>query len=308
MEPRDEPESPRPISPISIVGTAPVNWNNDDLPGWRTPVPFLAMLDEMAAAGYSGTEFGGDFFRDIARLSAELHKRQLRLAGSYQWLHLRDHEILEQEMVVLSDTLEILVGCNSRDLIVADAMSPHRIAIAGQVPADGSAGLDDDGWTLLSSGLRLVAEQATAQGVRVHYHNHVGTYVETPTEVDRLLLETTGDDIDLCFDTGHFAYGGGDPTAFIVEHRDRIGYLHLKDVSETVLADAKRQQWSFLDALRRIIFCEFGDGIVDIPQVIAALRAGGYSGWVIVEQDTSSRPSTESATASRQFLRERCGL
>jgi len=308
VEPREDSDVSPPTSATPLVGTAPVNWNNDDLPGWRTPVPFLAMLDEMAAAGYEGTEFGADFFRDIAQLRSELGQRQLRLAGSYQWLHLRDHEILEQEMVALSDTLEILVGCGSRDLIVADAMSPHRIAIAGQVPADGNAGLDDDGWNLLSSGLRLVSEQATAQGVQVHYHNHVGTYVETPAEVDRLLLETTGDDLDLCFDTGHFAYGGGDPTAFILEHRDRIGYLHLKDVSETVLEEAKRQRWSFLDALRQIIFCEFGEGIVDIPQVIAALRSGGYSGWVIVEQDTSSRPSTESSTASRAFLRNRCGL
>ncbi len=308
MEPHDELEFPPPVSATPLVGTAPVNWNNDDLPGWRVPVPFLAMLDEMAAAGYEGTEYGRGFSRDVPRLRSELSQRQLRLAGSYQWLHFRDHEILEKEMVGLSETLEILVGCGSHDLIVADAMSTDRIAIAGQVPDDGTAGLDDESWTLLSSGLRLVAEQATAQGVRVHYHNHVGTYVETPAEVDRLLLETTGDDLDLCFDTGHFAYGGGDPTAFILEHRDRIGYLHLKDVSETALAEAKRQRWSFLEALRHIIFCEFGDGIVEIPQVIAALRSGGYGGWVIVEQDTSGRPSTESATASREYLRERCGL
>lgn len=302
------PESRNPESPHPIVGTAPVNWNNDDLPGWGSPVPFPALLDEMAAAGYDGTEFGNGYYRDVERLRTELAQRELRLAGSYQWLHLRDHEHLEREMVTLAETLDILVGCGSRDLIVADAMSPHRIAIAGQVPDDGSAGLDDEAWTRLGSGLRMVCEQATAQGVRVHYHNHVGTYVETPAEVDRLLHETAGDDLDLCFDTGHFAYGGGDPTAFVLGHGDRIGYLHLKDVSAQVLAEAKRRKWSFLDALRQIIFCEFGQGIVDIPKVIAALRSGGYGGWVIVEQDTSARPSTLSATASRMYLRDLCGI
>ncbi len=308
MESRPQLASAQRPPPTLNVGTAPVNWNNDDLPGWGTPVPFPALLKEMAAAGYAGTEFGNGYHRDIDQLRAALAECELRLAGSYQWLHLRDHEILEQEMVALSETLDILVGCGSCDLIVADAMSPGRIAIAGQVPADSSAGLDEEGWRKLGAGLRIVAEQATAQGVRVHYHNHVGTYVETPDEVERLLHETLGDDLDLCFDTGHYAYGGGDPTAFVLEHRDRIGYLHLKDVSASVLADAKRQQWSFMDALRQIIFCEFGEGIVDIPRVIEALRSGGYGGWVIVEQDTSGRPSTESAAASRAYLQVHCGL
>lgn len=290
------------------VGTATVNWNNDDLPGWRPFVPFPAILDEMAAAGYAGTEYNPSFGSDTAQVRAELASRNLRLAGCYRWLHLRDHERLEQEMVALQETIGMLVACGSADLIVADAMSPQRIALAGQVPIDGSAGLSDDEWRLLSDGLRLVCEQATAGGVRVHYHNHVGTYVETPVELDRFLDETTGDDVDLCFDTGHYAYGGGNPTAFVLEHGPQIGYLHLKDVSASVLTEARKQGWSFLDALRQIIFCEFGEGIVDIPKVIDVLKANEYAGWVIVEQDTSARDSTESATASRMYLRRMSGI
>jgi inosose dehydratase len=295
-------------STVMMVGTATVNWNNDDLPGWRPFVPFPAILDEMAAAGYAGTEYSPAFGSDADQLLVDLSSRKLRLAGSYQWLHLRDHNQLEQEMVALQGTIELLLACDSSDLVVADAMSPHRIDLAGHVPADGSAGLTDDEWALLAGGLRLVYEQAVASGVRVHYHNHVGTYVETPAEVDRFLLETAGDDLDLCFDTGHYAYGGGDPTAFVLDHAAQIGYLHLKDVSASVLAEARAQGWSFLEALRHIIFCEFGDGIVDIPKVIDVLKANDYAGWVIVEQDTSARDSTESATASRAFLRRTSGI
>ena len=295
--------------PTSIkVGTATVNWNNDDLPGWRPIVPFPAILDEMVAAGYAGTEYNQAFGSDADQILAELSSRGLRLAGSYQWLHLRDHNALEQEMVALQGTIEMLLACGSSDLIVADAMSPHRIALAGHVPADGSAGLGDDEWALLASGLRLVCKQAAASGVRVHYHNHVGTYVETPAEVDRLLEETAGDDFDLCFDTGHYAYGGGDPTAFALAHAAQIGYMHLKDVSASVLAEARANKWSFIEALRHIIFCEFGDGIVSIPHVIDVLKANDYAGWVIVEQDTSARDSTESATASRAYLRRTSGI
>ncbi len=295
-------------STVMMVGTATVNWNNDDLPGWRPFVPFPAILDEMAVAGYAGTEYSPAFGSDANQLLDELFSRNLRLAGSYQWLHLRDHNTLEQEMVTLQGTIALLLACGSSDLVVADAMSPHRIALAGHVPADGSAGLTDDEWALLAGGLRLVCEQAVASGVRVHYHNHVGTYVETPAEVDRFLLETAGEDLDLCFDTGHYAYGGGDPTAFVLDHAAQIGYLHLKDVSASVLAEARDQGWSFLEALRHIIFCEFGDGIVDIPKVIDVLKANDYAGWVIVEQDTSARDSTESATASRAYLRRTSGI
>ena len=272
------------------------------------PCHFRHILNEMAAAGYAGTEYNPMFGSDAEQLNAELSARNLRLAGSYQWLHLRDHETLDQEMVGLQTTIGMLVACGSSDLIVADAMSPHRIALAGHVPPDGSAGLSDDDWSLLAAGLRLVCEQATASGVRVHYHNHVGTYVETPAEVDRFLEETAGDDLDLCFDTGHYAYGGGDPTAFALKHGAKIGYLHLKDVSASVLAEARSQGWSFLDALRHIIFCEFGEGIVDIPRVIDVLKANEYAGWVIVEQDTSARDSTESAKASRAYLRRTSGI
>lgn len=290
------------------VGTAPVNWNNDDLLDWRTPVPFPAILDEMAAAGYAGTEYGGNFAQEPEVLRRELAARHLRLAGSYQWLHLRDHATLETEMGRLSGTLDLLTAAGSTNLIVADAMSPERIAIAGQVPEDGSAGLDDEGWSRLAGGLRLVAELAEALGVRIHYHNHVGTHVETPAEVERFLAEIEGSDVDLCFDTGHFAYGGGNPTEFVLRHRDRIGYLHLKDVDAEMLAVARVEKLSFLDALRRCVFCEFGDGMVDIPRVVDTLRGGGYRGWIIVEQDTSRKPSTESAAASRRYLRERCGI
>ena len=102
---------------------------------------------------------------------------------------------------------------------------------------------------------------------------------------------------DLCFDTGRYAYGS-DPTGFIREHGDRIGYLHPKDADPDVLASARRAHLGVLDALRRYIFCESGVGVVRIPGAIDALRECGFAGLVIVEQDASRRPAAESAAAS----------
>jgi inosose dehydratase len=291
-----------------MVGTAPINWNNDDLPGLRPRIPFPAILDEMAATGYAGTEYGSGFPTEAEALRGALAARNLRLCGSYQWLHLRDDDRLAAELAGLEQMLARLAALHCPHLIVADAMTEERITLAGHVPNDGSAGLSDDEWDRLARNLAAVATLAAGQGVRPHYHNHVGTYVETPVEVERLVRCLDGTGGDLCFDTGHYAYGGGDPNAFVARHRERIGYLHLKDVDPDVLAEARQQGWSFLDALASSIFCELGHGIVDVPAIVDALRAVGYQGWIVVEQDTTSGTPTESARANRDFLRERCGL
>ena len=298
-----------PASPTEpIVGTAPANWNNDDLPGWRPLVPFSVMLDEAAAAGYAGIEYGDGFpiFPDELRRALDQHG--LRLAGCYRWLPLRDEAALAAELQSLEALLSILSAAGGRDLVVADSMTPERIAMAGQVPGDGSRSFDTSGWKNLGRSLRMIAERTLAHGIKTHYHNHVGTFVEAPHEVERILSELRPGLVDLCFDTGHYAYGGGDPTEFVLAHRDLIGYLHLKDVDPAVLDQARQERLGFLDALRRYIFCEFGEGMVDIPRVIDALRDGSYKGWIIVEQDTTPRTAFESAAASRRYLRDKCRI
>ena len=297
-----------PGASLPKVGTAPVNWNNCELPDWSPYLPFPAILDEMAAAGYAGTEHDIQFPNDPAILRSALAERGLTLCASYQWLRLSAELGIDEDLAALDEILDMLVALGCDNLVVSDAATAERVALAGHVPDDNSAGLDEAAWERLARNLTVAAARAATRGVRTHYHNHVGTYVETPAEVDRLvsLLPRTG--ADLCFDTGHYAYGGGDPAAFVRRHRDQIGHLHMKDVDPAVLAEARANGWSFVEALRHVIFAEFGEGMVDIPAVVAELRAVGFAGWVIVEQDTSRRPPTESATASRRFLRERCGI
>jgi inosose dehydratase len=290
------------------VGTAPVNWNNSDVPSWRTPIPFPQILDEMAAAGYAGTEHDRQFPDDPAVLKAELAERGLTLCASYQWIHFSPETGIEQDLAALDGILTLLEALECPVLVVADTMTPERIALAGRVPRDGSASLDGSGWQRLAENLGRVAEQAAARGIRTCYHNHVGSYVESPAECARLvdLLPETG--ATLCFDTGHYAYGGGDPTAFVQDHSDLIGHLHLKDVDPDMLDRARLSGWSFVDALRQIIFCPFGTGMVDIPAIVASLQAADFDGWVVVEQDTCPEDPTKRAAANRDYLWSCCGI
>jgi len=289
------------------VGTAPVNWNNDDLSNWRRRLPLAEMLDAMVNAGYSGTEYGAGFPRDPNELRDELEPRGLLLCGSYQWLHFQHSTVFTLELAELDGVLRALAGLDCRNLIVSSAMTPERIALAGNVPPDGTSGLTPEGWQALADGLAKVRDRAAAWDIRVHYHNHVGSHVESPNEVERL-VEVMPNGVDLCFDTGHYAFGGGDPVAFVRRHASLIGYLHLKDVDKTVLAEARAERLGFLNALRRYVFSELGQGAVDVPAIIAALRSANYGGWVIVEQDTCKDDPTKTATRNRTYLRSTCEI
>ena len=290
------------------VGTAPVNWNNSDVPDWRDPTPFPEILDKMAAAGYAGTEHDRQFPDDPAALRESLAARGLALCASYQWVRFSAEQGIDEDLANVDEILAMLVALDCRTLVVADAMTPERKAIAGRVPADGSRSLDEAGWRRLAQNLTRVAERAAKRGIRATYHNHVGSFVESPGECARLveLLPATG--ATLCFDTGHYAYGGGDATAFVREHSNLIGHMHLKDVDPDILSQAQSAGWSFADALRKVIFCPFGEGVVDIPAIVEALRRASFDGWVVVEQDTCLGDATDRAAANRDYLRSMCGI
>ena len=124
-------------------------------------------------------------------------------------------------------------------------------------------------------------------------------------EIARLLDLTDPALIGLCFDTGHYTYGGGDPLDGLRRFGDRISYAHFKDCSAEVAARARAEEWDYQRAVRHGIFCELGQGTVDFPATLAWLRSRGYDGWVTVEQDVLAGMGTpkESAARNREYLR-----
>jgi inosose dehydratase len=118
--------------------------------------------------------------------------------------------------------------------------------------------------------------------VRLVYHHHMGTVVESEAEID-LLMASTGPSVHLLLDTGHATFGGANPAALARRYRARISHVHTKDVRAQVMATAKAQRLSFLDAVISGVFTVPGDGCVDYPAVFRELP--GYSGWVVVEAE-----------------------
>lgn len=284
------------------LATAPVNWNNNDIPGWRPIVPFPEILDRAREAGYDAVEYDVGFGAHPDILNSEALARGMTWCGCYQWVDFLDSDHLEEAITHLAPLFELLDEIDCRHLIVADSLRPQRVALAGRVPPDGSASLDDDDVARLADGVHRLAQTAEGFNIAVHYHNHVGSWIEAPHELDALLRHLDRSRVSLCFDTGHYAYGGGDAAAFIRRHIDAIGYLHLKDVDSRAVADARDRQLSFIDALKEYVFSPLGEGSADVPAILRTLVDEGFDGWTVVEQDTCEGDATATARANRDFI------
>ncbi len=286
------------------VGTAPVNWNNFDLPNWRPVVPFPAILDEMLVAGFDATEWDLSFGAQTEVLNRERMTRGMIFTGAYRWLDFVDSGRFRNDLVELTPFLKTLQEIGADHLIVADRLRPDRVACAGAVPADGSRSLDLPGYRTIAHHLSELAEVSKEHGLAVHYHNHAGTVIETLGELALLIDHLEPGTVDLCFDTGHFAYGGGDSLDFLRNHLPAIGYLHLKDVDANVLHDARTNGWSFTEGLRHFIFCPLGEGSAHIDSIVTTLAGQQFSGYVIVEQDTCRGDSTANARHNLETVRQ----
>ena len=146
-------------------------------------------------------------------------------------------------------------------------------------------------WTRFGEALTEVAEHLQGRGLRMAYHHHMGTVVETEAEIDRLMA-VTGEAVGLLLDTGHLTYAGGDVLGVARRHGRRLAHVHCKDVRPPVLAEARRRDRSFLDAVVAGVFTVPGDGAVDHPALMQVLKEVGYAGWLVVEaeQDPAVAP------------------
>jgi inosose dehydratase len=295
------------------VATAPVSWGVMEVEGFDGQKSYGEVLDEMVQAGYTGTELGpyGFLPTDPKQLKNELAKRSLSLLGAFVPLPLAHAEQHEAAVQSAMEVARLLARNSAPYMVLADAMYAARMAVAGSVN-DERDGMSGQAWAGAARLLTRVARAARDLGLTPVFHHHCGTFIETPGEVDRLLAMTDPDLLGLCLDTGHYFYGGGDPVECARVHGKRIRHLHLKDVRPSVLETVRRKRMPYLDAVRAGVFCELGEGGVNLTGVIQQLNAAGFNGWAVFEQDVDpSQPGcnpVESATRSRAYLRSAAGV
>ncbi len=291
------------------IANAPCSWGviegiDGETAGWRQ------VLDEMAAAGYAGTELGdwGFMPTDPATLRAELDRRGLALVGSWVSVKLEDRARLPQDTRDAVRTARQLatVGGPGAVIVLGDDPygDPVRTRNAGR--AGPEMGMTEAEWASFTAGAEHVARQVREEtGLRTVLHQHIGTYIETMPELRRFAESTDPRLVGLCLDTGHWSFGGGDPVAALRELRERVWHVHFKDFEPDVARRSREEGWDGPRSVGQGVFCELGAGSVDFRGVIRALDEIGYEGWVVVEQDVLPGMGTpaESARRNREYLR-----
>ncbi|MBI4604425.1 MAG: TIM barrel protein [Planctomycetes bacterium] len=268
----------------------------------------------MRDAGYAGTELGdwGFLPTDPETLRRELAARGLALAGAFVPVAFADggaHAAGEEAALRTARLLAAAAGAEPF-IVLADQNGEHpvRTRLAGRIGPEHA--LTGAQWETFALGVDRVARSVRREtGLRCVFHHHAAGFVETPAEVERLLELTDPDLVGLCFDTGHYRLGGGDPLEGFRRHLGRIRHVHFKDSSPRVHEESRRNGWGYFDSLKHGIFCELGKGAIDFAALVAELRGSGYRGWIVVEQDVLPGMGApgEYARRNREFLRS-CGL
>jgi inosose dehydratase len=267
---------------VSIrFGVSPIAWINDDMPELGGDTPLEQVLAEARDLGYAGIELGGKFPRDPQTLAALLARFELALVGGWYSASLLTRTARE-EIAALQAHLALLKALGCRVFICAEtsnAIHGHRAR-----PLSATPRLDRAAWAHFGAKLTEVADHVAAAGLRLAYHHHLGTVVESHEDIERF-LQSTGPSVGLTVDTGHAALGGVDPVSLIRTHPQRVAHVHCKDIRGKVFRKIKAEDGSFLTGVLDGMFTVPGDGDLDFGKVMQVLAEIGYGGWIIVEAE-----------------------
>lgn len=230
---------------------------------------------DIGAAGFEGVEMFDGNLADYEERPEELREildaAGVELVSVYTGANFIYADILPDELHRIHRAAEL-----------AASFGAGRLVVGGG--ARRAAGTTDDDYVRLADSLDRVTDIAESFGLSASYHPHLTTIVESPDELDRLLPNTR---IGFCPDVAHLAAGGGDPAAIIRKYPDRIRHVHLKDL--------RREPFAFLP---------LGEGELDLPDIVAAVRESGYDSWLMVELDEYDGDPKEAAEISRRYLQQ----
>ena len=284
------------------LGIAPIAWTNDDMPDLGAENTFEQCVSEMALAGFTGCEIGNKYPKDPATLKAALDIRGLKVAN--QWF---SSFVLSKPMEEVEK--DFIAQCRFLKAVGADTIgaSEQSYSIQGQMHTpvfECKYAMVQKEWERFAKGMNRLGEIASSMGMKLVYHHHMGTVVQTAEEIDRMMEMTDKDNFSLLFASGHLAYCGEDYLAVLKKHVSRVKHVHLKDIRPSVVKKVKEEKLSFLQGVRIGAFTVPGDGCIDFAPIFETLDEAGYKGWMIVEaeQDPAKANPFEYAVKARKYI------
>lgn len=290
-----------------FLAIAPIAWTNDDLSDLGAENTFEQCVSEMALAGFTGSEIGNKYPKDVDVLKHKLDVRGMRICNAWfsSLLLSEGYDATIEAFIKHRDFLHALgakvIGASEQ----GNSIQGKSVSIFGEKPV-----YTDEQWELIRKGFNKMGELAREKDMYFTVHHHMGTGVQTAEEIDKLMEITDPNLVYLLFDTGHLSFSGEDVVGVLKKYVNRIKHVHLKDIRKNVIEDAKTKGYSFLDAVRAGSFTVPGDGDFDFTPVFDILDEAGYEGWVVVEaeQDPAKANPFEYAVKARSYIREKTGL
>ena len=263
------------------LGINPITWSNDDLPRLGGNISLETCLSQARAAGYEGIELGSKFPREPGRLREVLGKHGLGLVSGWYSGRLCEQDedaefrAMQPHMELLRALgVDLVIFAETTRCIHGDFGAPLRLRPC----------LSEANWPVFTRRIGALARRMRDAGMRLAYHHHMGTVIQTEAEIDSL-MSCCGVEVELLLDTGHLRFAGGNPEAVAARHARRIAHVHCKDIRPGVLERNLNRDASFLEAVLQGVFTVPGDGCIDYAAVFAPLRQAGYSGWLVVEAE-----------------------
>ncbi|WP_163537507.1 myo-inosose-2 dehydratase [Gracilibacillus sp. YIM 98692] len=281
-------------------GIAPIGWRNDDIPEIGENNTLSHLLSDIVVAGFEGTEVGG-FFPDAAILNKELKLRNLQIAGKwFSSFLVRDG--LEETAKEFHEHCQYLKDVNASVAVVSE--QTYSIQKLNNNVFKEKPNFTAEEWEKLCNGLNELGKIADQYGLKLVFHHHLGTGVQTLEEVDRLMDNTDPDHVHLLYDTGHIYASDREYMPLLEKHIDRIQHVHFKDIRENVMDDCNSKGTSFQDAFLAGMFTVPGDGVIDFKEVYQKLLEVDYKGWIVIEaeQDPDIAHPLEYALMTRQYI------
>lgn len=302
---------------IRICG-APCCWGVDDITNPNIPT-WQRVFREAHEAGYSAVELGPNGWIPTDKLelvTEELNKNQLSIVAGTIFDDMYSDENFSKLMKQAEGICSLITKLPPLPVEEGQRWpTPYMTVMdfGSDDARDYAAGhselaprLDDKGWNKLVSHFRELCECAKSYGVRPVLHPHCGGYIEFADEIDRLAEEIPNELAGFVLDTGHLKYAGMDPVQWLRKYKDRLDYVHFKDIDPKVYDAVMQEHIRFFEGCARGSMCPIGQGMIDYRAVAAVLEEIHYNGYITIEQECDPRNvanSLANVKASVDFLK-----
>lgn len=288
-------------------GISAINWVNEDVLSVGDHYTAEDVLGQMSGLGFTGTEFCRKFPRDPDVLKSLLERYNMVLTSQWKSVHFSDPSKREEELRAYREHVDFLHAMGCKYVVTCETGNAFEDTTSNTVRVEP---LTDEQWRHLVAGLHQAGEYCRSKGMKLVYHYHGETVVESRDEIRRLMDSTDPELVHMLYDAGHAYFGGSDPLEVLRAYYDRIPYIHLKDVRRDVLEWKRKEGIRFREAVIKGVFTVPGDGAIDFAPIFDELKQRGYRGWIIIEaeQDPLVAEPTRYARLTKEYISRISGL